>query len=802
MAAVGKRINALLNGYGVPAIREMAATRGVTVVTGSKKATLVALAEHAADPDSVARMLAGLSAEQRALLDLLLLYPGEVSTGYITAAATAARLVQPDDPKSRQLYYYSYVHPPVPGNPAAAHSKRLADLVAGLSARVLALASGEGSYTPALELGLAAHIAVPAEVRATLLGLLNEPPPQVAAPAGPVAGGEPRYAHRGLFLLWSAVRAKPAQLTQMALVRKVDARRLGQALGVAEKTTEFDTETDLPYLYFVRVAAHNLHLLIERDGRLDAAGRERLREFLAQPWPVRTLRMLAAWLDTAAHDLAMITDTSGGWQTNRYLPPPTTRHGYERLFRLIAALPGDWIALEGFVRWLRRYHFGFLALPDDEPLPIYDLGTQLYRLSYGALPGEDPWESCEGDVVRKALQGPLHWLGLVDLAGAPGPEQAFRLTPAGRTLLAAFADPAREAEILAPLVASPATGRVVVQPNFQILAMGDVPDETLFALSEVAELVRAEQVVEFKLTRGAVYAAQQAGWTASAILDLLRGASGAPLAQNVERSILDWAAAHERIVFRRNATLLAAREPALLDRLAADPQTAPLLAERLLPTLALVRPPAGGAVSLAGLDRRLLAAGELPATSDVIHDAPVPAFAFDAAGRVTWKGPLPDLRVLGLLAGLTRPGPDGSLVLDEKTVRATAAARRWKPADVPPLLDALTAWHEGPLPAAVERRIKVWAGYQGRAQLRAVTILTVDRPELLDELRADPAVAPLLAPLAADGTLALVVPPPAPRSRGRRAATEPAAEAPAPADTLDTLRQALLERGFTLDGDE
>jgi hypothetical protein len=802
MAAIGKRINALLNGYGVPAIREMAAMRGVTLVTGSKKATIVALADDAANRESVARMLAGLSAEQRALLDLLLLYPGEVSTGYVTAAATAARLVQPDDPKARQLYYYSYVHPPVPGDPAAVHSSRLADLVAGLTMRVLALASGDSSYSPTLEPGLAAHLAMPAEVRATVLALLNEPPPQVPAPAGPPVAGEPRYAHRGLFLLWSAIRAKSVQLTQAGLVRKVDARRLGQTLGVAEKTTEFDVETDLPYLYFVRVAAQNLHLLIERDGRLEAAGRERLREFLAQPWPVRTLRMLSAWLATAAQDLAMVTDTSGGWHTNRYLPPQTTHHGYERLLSLIAALPDNWMELNGFVRWLRRYHFGFLALPDDEPLPIYDLGTQLYRLSYGALPGEDPWESCEGDVVRKALRGPLHWLGLVDLAGAAGPEQAFRLTPAGRTLLAAFADPAREAEILAPLVASPTTGRVIVQPNFQVLAVGDVPDETLFALSEVAELVRAEQVVEFKLTRGAVYAAQQAGWTASAILDLLREASGAPLAQNVERSILDWAAAHERIVFRRNATLLAAREPALLDRLAADPQTAPLLAERLLPTLALVRPQAGGAHSLADLDRRLLAAGELPATSDVIRDTPVPSFAFDDAGRVTWKGPLPDLRVLGLLAGLTRPGPDGSLVLDEKTVRATATARRWKPADVPPLLDALAAWHDGPLPAAVERRIKVWAGYQGRAQLRTVTILTVDRPELLDELRADPDVAPLLAPLPADGTLALVVPPAAPRPRGRRAATEAAPETPAPAGTLDALRQALLEHGFTLDGDE
>ena len=301
----------------------------MTAATASKKATMVALAEDAADRESVARMLAALSAEQRALLESAAALPrrGEhrlCDRRRDRRPAGAAA----DDPKSRQLYYYSYVHPPVPGDPAAVHSARLADLVAGLTVRVLALASGDSSYSPTLEPGLAAHIAVPAEVRATVLALLNEPPPQVAAPAGPPAAGEPRYAHRGLFLLWSAIRAKPVQLTQAGLVRKVDARRLGQALGVAEKTTEFDAETDLPYLYFVRVAAQNLHLLIERDGRLEAAGRERLREFLAQPWPVRTLRMLSAWLDTAAHDLATVTDTSGGWQTNRYLPPPTTRHGY------------------------------------------------------------------------------------------------------------------------------------------------------------------------------------------------------------------------------------------------------------------------------------------------------------------------------------------------------------------------------------------------------------------------------------------------------------------------------------------
>ena len=83
--------------------------------------------------------------------------------------------------------------------------------------------------------------------------------------------------------------------------------------------------------------------------------------------------------------------------------------------------------------------------------------------------------------MRKGLQGPLHWLGLVDLAGAARPEQAFRLTPTGRTLLAAFCRPGPRGGDAGPLVASPAAGRVIVQPNFQVLAVGDVPDEMLFA---------------------------------------------------------------------------------------------------------------------------------------------------------------------------------------------------------------------------------------------------------------------------------------------------------------------------------
>jgi hypothetical protein len=814
----GKRLESLLGSYSATAVRMMAEGRGLALSSNPRKGdTIAKLAEVGPDPASVGRALADLSPQQRALLDLLVLYPGEVGAEFILRAGQKAGILQREkrDP-SGGYYGYNYYSRFAAGNPKAGDSKNLADLLAGLSYRVLALTTSTGGYSyggTTQELGLANTVCVPGEIRPVLVAALAPALPLAETPPGPPATPDPRSVHRALFLLWSAVRAKPAGLIQSGLIRKSDARRLGQALGVAGKDTAFDAENDLPYLFFARRAAGRLGLLLAREGMLEAAGRDRLREFLAQPWPVRSLRLLQAWLADAASDLNAAVQRLQ-WQVGQGVPAIPGALAYRRFLALLAGLPDGWIDLDRFVYWVRLRHFGFLALSDDDPLAEYDLGTALYRLPYGGLPGDDPWEAREGAVIRDGVRTALHWLGAVELAGTPATEgkagtQAFRLTALGRALLAAQADPAHEAEILAPLAAQTVGGRVIIQPNFQILAVGEVPDETLFALSEVAELVRAEQAVEFKLTRESVYAAQQGGWTPVAILDLLRTASAGTLAQNVERSILDWAAAHERIVVRRGAALLAARDAALLDRLTADPTVAPLLGDRLLPTLALLRPgPTGALGSLLELDQKLLALGELPAQSNLVADDPVPAFSFDPAGRVTWRGPLPDLRLLGLLASIARPAADGVLALDERTTRATALARRWKPADVTALLDALAAWHVGPLPLDVARQVKIWAGFQGRARLRTVTILEVERPELLADLQADPTLAPLLQPLPVAGTAALVQftapespPPPPPDGRKRKptAPTPPAERTPGdPA----TLRETLRRYGFTLDDSE
>ena len=65
--------------------------------------------------------------------------------------------------------------------------------------------------------------------------------------------------------------------------------------------------------------------------------------------------------------------------------------------------------------------------------------------------------------------------------------------------------------------------------------------------------------------------------------------------------------------------------------------------------------------------------------------------------------------------------------------------------------------------------------------LRWIQLLRVERPELLDELLADPALAPLLQPLPGAGTIAVVT------------ATA--------AGDLAAVRAALLAHGFTLAGE-
>lgn len=757
----GSTLPQLLNTLSAGALRQVAEGRGVKGTSNRKGDLVAGLVAQAGDPAALRRMLDQLNPSQRTLLERLLPYPGLLPSAQVQKLAQDAGLVDP--PERGNNPYFGY-YQPVPGNPAAAASRQLPDLVAGLAWRLLVLPANEGYGQ--LELGLGQFVVMPAEVRAGLVALLAPAVP-LAEPPSPetVRPADGRTLQRALFQVWLAVRARPPALTQAGLLRKTEVRRLAAALGV--EPGDFNDETEVPYVYLARLIAQGTGLLLAVENRLEVAPRARAARFLDLPPGAAATALLDAWLTSGLGPLiAPLVPVFD--QTFREPPPPDTmRRGLRRLAGVLAGLPEDWIAVEAFVAWLRLHHFGLFALDAPDPQQEQALGSRIFRSPYAT---RDPWDGLEGTLVRAALRGPLHWLGVVDLDGGPDPDR-FRVSAAGRGMLAALGDPAAAHALALPNE----PGRVVVQPNFDIVVVGDVPLPLLFQLSEVAVLAQADRAIAFQITRESVFAALAAGWTGDQIRHLLNEASATPLPQNVVRSLRDWAAAQEQIVITSGAALLNVADPALLDALLADPTVGPLLGERLGPTHALAPADAAG---WEALDAALLARGELPAASDLDAEGPAPAFQFDDAARVTWATPVPDLRLRGLLAPLTAPDGDGTLRLVDP---ASGAGGPRTAQEALALLERLAAWHRGPLPPAVVARIQGWGGLAGHARVEPARLLVLDRPEVLAALLADPALAEFLTALPASAALLTLAPDASPARQAR-------------------FRAALLRHGLVFEG--
>ena len=151
-------------------------------------------------------------------------------------------------------------------------------------------------------------------------------------------------------------------------------------------------------------------------------------------------------------------------------------------------------------------------------------------------------------------------------------------------------------------------GRVVIQPNMDILAYQPLTAPTLFTLDSCASRGALERVAHYRLTKDDMTRAQQSGWSEDEIVRRLEALSGSPLPGNIRVRLADWARAASRIRLTPQVTLLTTATPALLDALLADRNARGWVVRRLGPTMALVEAP-----QLEAVRRWLLAHGELPA---------------------------------------------------------------------------------------------------------------------------------------------------------------------------------------------
>ncbi|RLE00028.1 MAG: hypothetical protein DRJ13_09210, partial [Bacteroidetes bacterium] len=148
---------------------------------------------------------------------------------------------------------------------------------------------------------------------------------------------------------------------------------------------------------------------------------ENLRLYYDLAEPEALLKLWNSWLvSDTHHDLNMVEGIRVEGAPE--LDPIPVRQ------RLIAPLkdldPQTWWSMESFISQIKERFPDFLRSAGEyETMFIRDKKNGTF------LTGFSSWDAVEGELIRYILTGPLHWLGLIDLAGAGGdsPILAFRV---------------------------------------------------------------------------------------------------------------------------------------------------------------------------------------------------------------------------------------------------------------------------------------------------------------------------------------------------------------------------------------
>lgn len=386
-----------------------------------------------------------------------------------------------------------------------------------------------------------------------------------------------------LYLYWRTVaEQRGLPLTTRGFVARPALRRLRARLTAAEG--RFAGESDLPEgedarLFFLRRLLQRLGLLIAGDSRLLAADREKIERYLAYPLAERLRFCLRVWV-------------AGGWWPDT--PDPTAPPP-----RLLAPAPPRLaLARRRLTDQLAAQPPGErLPVPDDRPAPTSGHSRRTAPARRKQLPPD-----AGATTQRAALLGPLAWLGIVTLAtppeaAAPASLTTYAVTPSAAAL--------RDESSLPVLPET--SGRVVVQPNFEVIAFPPLTAPSLLLLDTCAREIALDATARYQLTRESFIQTRQHGWTAAEVAARLEALTGAPLPSNVRITLADWERQGERLRLTGDITLLDVRDPSLLDALLADRAAAGWIERRLTPTAALLVPEHAARVRA-----WLLRHGELP----------------------------------------------------------------------------------------------------------------------------------------------------------------------------------------------
>lgn len=776
-----------LDSYASNAVLAIATFHGVAPKGSKIKSDMVAaLAGILSERERVLKSLADLSKAERAVVDAILRREGKTSVRNVREELTRLGLIDKNAPV--EFGPYSRLKP----NPRAEKSRRLEDILARLTLHGLVFSADDPpdpnqrryENAPKRDLDLPlVTVFIPEAIRRHL----PEPPPLPEPRGAPVevatvGESSARAFQRDLYLYWSHIRDRAVTLTAKDELPKKALGEVNAVLLARASIAAGTTESDYPRLRFLRGLLTDLKLIkVGPDRSLGVTGST---DFFALPPSDRVHRSWEAYRDGG-----FFSELLGLPREVRPIPAnilmPAHRlivDARRSLIKQIRKGKGDsgsrpaqsWTAFERLFDRMREANYEFLF---RRPTPRtayyygathpYDASTNPLSVTFPGISNEsEGWDKVEANFIRAVVAGPMSWMGLVDLGWEIGAEKdrppaAFRLTPLGAWVLDLGPRPEIKAE----------GGKVIVQPNFHVVALDPVNDTTLVTLDRFAERLSAERAVEYQLTRASVYAGQQAGWDAARIRQFLKQQTGAELPANVARTLDEWQAQHERIVIRPRVALAHGSPPAL-DEIMRDRKSAQFVASRPLPEVAILH----DAKAVGGLAASLREREILPLITERPTVTPGSIVASEA-GAVSFAVRAPSLYLHGHLAPFADPAEGGGYQITAETV--ARAARTGLSA--PEILNRLAAVQRGPVSAALARRIRAWAKHYGDGAIEDVLLVQFRDQEVLEELLADPEIAALIRPFT-----------PAPTKGLARVRASDLGAA------LDKLRALLAERGIEL----
>lgn len=298
---------------------------------------------------------------------------------------------------------------------------------------------------------------------------------------------------------------------------------------------------------------------------------EAVKSFLEMPRAEALASLVKAWKDSPDfNELRQIHGLicEGEWKN----PVLATRNAV--LDFLASIPPGKWWGLAAFISDIEAKHPDF-----QRPAGDYDSWFIRRESDNTYLRGFEHWDDVDGALIRYFITGPLHWLGMTDLASAEdgGIATAFRIRSKVEGQTSDFRPSTFDKK-----------GKLTVTSNGKINLPRLVPRAARYQIARFCEWeADRKDEYHYRVTPASLTRARQQGLRPEHLLSLLQKYTAAPIPPPFVRALQRWEinGTEARV---ENPVVLRVSRPEVLEELRKS-KAARFLGEILGPTAVIVK---------------------------------------------------------------------------------------------------------------------------------------------------------------------------------------------------------------------